>query len=695
MLHSLDQRLEELKWFNARLRKAAAAFDYETVGGLLTHYPRRYEDRRKFEAVPGEPTEEAVCLHVEVIDTQQRFFGRRRMFEAKVQEANFGAMGGQLTLRWFNLPYIQKVIAVGQHLILFGKVKQSGKRLVMDHPEHEVIDPEAAPADASLHMGRITPVYSLKEGVAQRTLRSAIFRALDEVDPDTVLDLFPSEAAGIAGSEARIDALRQIHFPDNDTKMTAARRYLAFEEFFCLQIRVARSRAALRATPGASHSGPGELLRSLLDRLPFAPTAAQDRVIEEIRADLAAEFPMNRLLQGDVGSGKTFVALAAMLLAVESGCQAAVMAPTQILAEQHYLNFRKWLDPLGIRVSLRTGSKSEDSGDLPLFGGEAKAPQIIVGTHALLYDKSGFANLGLIVIDEQHKFGVAQRGRLQDRGVTPDVLVMTATPIPRTLTMTVYGDLDVSILDELPAGRGKIVTAIREAKKTPAAAKFVREQLDAGRQAYIVYPLIEESEKLKAKAVTTAFEEWKALLDPEPCAVLHGRLSPEEKEVAMTDFREGRTKVLIATTVIEVGVDVPNANLMLIYDAERFGLAQLHQLRGRIGRGAHKSYCVVMTAAKDDAARGKLEVFASTSDGFQIAEEDLKLRGPGDVLGTAQSGLGGLKLADFCAQADLVKMASDLAKLTVARDPELLLDVNAPLRHVMASNEGSRFAEVS
>ncbi|MEM9480735.1 MAG: ATP-dependent DNA helicase RecG [Verrucomicrobiota bacterium] len=695
MLHPLDQPLAELKWFNARLKKAAAAFGYETVGGLLTHYPRRYEDRRKFEPVPGEPTEDAVCLHVEVIDTQQRFFGRRRMFEAKVQEANLGAMGGQLTLRWFNLPYIQKVIAVDQHLILYGKVKQSGKRLVMDHPEHEVIDAEAAPEDASLHMGRITPVYSLKEGVAQRTLRSAIFRALDEVDPDTVPDLFVAKEAGFEGNEARVEALRQIHFPDKTTKKDSARRYLAFEEFFCLQIKVARSRAALRATPGASHCGSGELFEKLLGQLPFKPTNAQSRAIAEVRADLAAEFPMNRLLQGDVGSGKTFVALAAMLLAIESGCQAAVMAPTQILAEQHYLNFRKWLDPLGVRISLRTGSKTEDSGDLPLFGGEAEEPQIVVGTHALLYEKSGFENLGLIVIDEQHKFGVAQRGKLQDRGVTPDMLVMTATPIPRTLTMTVYGDLDVSIIDELPAGRGKIVTAIREAKKTPDAAKFVREQIDDGRQAYIVYPLIDESEKLKAKAVTTAFEEWKKLLDPEPCAILHGRLSPEDKENAMTEFREGRTKALVATTVIEVGVDVPNANVMLIYDAERFGLAQLHQLRGRIGRGAHKSYCIVMTGTKDDDARKKLEIFASTSDGFQIAEEDLRLRGPGDVLGTAQSGLGGLKLADFCAQTDLVKMASDLAKLTISRDPELTSEENAPLKRMMEASEGSRFAEVS
>ena len=661
---------------------------------MLTHYPRRYEDRRKFERVPAGPTDEPVCLHVEVIDAQQKFFGRRRIFEAKVRDAGLGEMGGQVVLRWFNLPYIQKIIAVDQQLVLHGKVKESGKRLVIDHPDLEVVDREAPPGDASLHLGRITPVYPLKEGVAQRSMREAIFRALDEVDPDTVPDYFQAKDAGFEDGETRIDSLRQIHFPDDFEMLKAARRYLAFEEFFGLQLQVAISRASHRSVQGEAHCGSGALLKRFLDSLPFQPTSAQRRAIGEIEGDLASTVPMNRLLQGDVGSGKTLVALASMLLAVEGGFQAAVMAPTQILAEQHFLSFRKWLDPLGVRMSLRTASRTEEAG-LPLFGAPDERAQIVVGTHALLYEKAELGNLGLIVIDEQHKFGVAQRGKLQERGENPDVLVMTATPIPRTLTMTVYGDLDVSILDELPAGRGKIVTAVREAKKTPAAAKFVNEQIEEGRQAYIVYPLVEESEKLNVGAVKTAFEEWEKRLRPHPCAILHGRLKPEEKEKAMAGFRDGTTKALIATTVIEVGVDVPNANVMLIYDAERFGLAQLHQLRGRIGRGAHKSYCIAMTGTKEKAALEKLAVFESTSDGFVIAEEDLVLRGPGDVLGTAQSGLGRLKLGDLVTQTALVKKASDLAKLTIARDPELASPGNSALRTFVDTSGSRDFAEVS
>jgi ATP-dependent DNA helicase RecG len=349
------------------------------------------------------------------------------------------------------------------------------------------------------------------------------------------------------------------------------------------------------------------------------------------------------------------------------------MAPTQILAEQHYLNLHRLCEPLGLRVALRTGSRREDGSGMELFtntpGGE---PQILVGTHALLYEGAGITRLGLAVIDEQHKFGVIQRARLREQGVVPDVLVMTATPIPRTLTMTVYGDLDVSTLDELPAGRGKIITAVREDSKLPEAVKFIREHLEVGRQAYVVYPLIDESEKLEAKAAAAEFEKWQKLLSPMPCALLHGRVEPEEKDAIMKRFRSGETKALIATTVIEVGIDVPNANLMLIENAERFGLAQLHQLRGRVGRGGHKSYCVLLTGAKaDEAAKVKLAIFEKTINGFEIAEQDLRLRGPGDILGTAQSGLPPLKIGDVFRDAELMKLARNAAFLLFERDPKL------------------------
>jgi ATP-dependent DNA helicase RecG len=390
--------------------------------------------------------------------------------------------------------------------------------------------------------------------------------------------------------------------------------------------------------------------------------------------------PMNRLLQGDVGSGKTFVAMAAMLMAVDSGTQAALMAPTQILAEQHYLTFRKWLEPLGIRIALKTAARDETS-HLALEG----ETQILIGTHALLYDSIRFEDLGLVVVDEQHKFGVAQRARLIEQGTCPDVLVMTATPIPRTLTMTIYGDLDVSILDERPAGRGKVVTAVRTTAKQTEITRFVKDQLKLGRQAYLVYPLVEESEALKAESAKTAHEKWVKRLPQHQVGLLHGKLQPEEKDAVMRQFRDGEIHVLVATTVIEVGVDVPNANLMIIHHAERFGLAQLHQLRGRIGRGEHKSYCILLTDGKNPEALDKLGVMERSNDGFVIAEEDLRLRGPGDVLGTAQSGLSDLKFIDFLADTALIREARALADEVLKEDP-LLNGMHRELRPLITES---------
>ena len=470
-------------------------------------------------------------------------------------------------------------------------------------------------------------------------------------------------------------ALHDIHFPQTFEHLEAARRHLVREEFFCIQLLIQARRTDWRRLPGTAKTTTGQLLDRLLQSLPFALTDSQIEVIAEIRRDLSAPQRMNRLLQGDVGSGKTLVALAAMLLAVEAGWQAALMAPTQILAEQHYLNFKKLLEPLEIPIALRAAGRTEDTAPLPLFATakdrgahaspraisgvppenlvrrdaelhtrDAYAPRIIIGTHALLYESSGFDNLGLIVIDEQHKFGVLQRARLIARGDSPDVLVMTATPIPRTLTQTLYGDLDVSTLREKPANRGVVVTAVRETAKLPEVIDFVKKQIARGRQAYIVYPLVDESDKLAVKSATAEFEKWRPLLAPYSVGLLHGRMPPDEKEEVAAQFRAGRLAALIATTVIEVGVDVPNANIMVVENAERFGLAQLHQLRGRIGRGEHKSFCVLLHDPKAaEPALEKLAVLEKTSDGFEIAEADLRLRGPGDLLGTAQTGLPPLK----------------------------------------------------
>ncbi|MEM6912024.1 MAG: ATP-dependent DNA helicase RecG [Verrucomicrobiota bacterium] len=644
-----------------------------TVGQLLRHYPRRHEDRRSFGSFPlGGSGGQALCLYGVVTDAQRRFLrGRGRSFFEATLTSPDNALTPPLILRWFNLPFIHKLLATGQHLVVYGKVKESGKRLVLDHPDYEIVEPDSP--DSSLHMRRIVPIYPLKEGLKQRPLRALLARVLESLPLESLAELVPP--AFQKGDILSLgQAIRGIHFPDDPEHLAQSRHRLARDEFLALQLNVLRQRARLRAHQKPSRAGPGELTRELLASLPFKLTGAQQRSVEEIRRDLASTCPMNRLLQGDVGSGKTLVALASMLYAVESGWQAALMAPTQILAEQHYLNFEQWLAPLGIRVGLRTGSK-KSSDSLPLLEGGGE-PQILVGTHALLWEKEAFAKLGYVVIDEQHKFGVLQRGRLTEKaeeGQHPDLLVMTATPIPRTLTLTVYGDLDVSLIDELPQGRGKIVTAVRPGTRTKEAAKFVKEHLEQDRQAYLVFPLVEESEKVSAKAATQEVESWSRLLHPHEVGLLHGRLSAEEKQATMDAFRQGRLGALVSTTVIEVGVDVPNANVMLVFDAERFGLAQLHQLRGRIGRGAHKSYCILLTGKKaGDEAAEKLAVLEDTTDGFRVAEADLELRGAGEILGTAQSGhTSGLRLGNLVSDTALVHEARALAQSILAADPDL------------------------
>lgn len=643
-----------------KLREGLEKLGLNTVGDALLHFPRRHEDRTRFDRFPEGAMETAVCLHVMVSDCRSQFGRGRasRVFEATVEPVGGDLLGNRIVLRWFNLPFLSKVIAVGHELIVYGQPKESGRRVVIDHPEYEIVDGGASGGEP--HMGGIVPIYPLASGVGQRALRTVIHAALREVDDEVLAETF---CGTIERAARRCAAIRALHYPDRLETLDAARRELALEEFALLQLELLRRREALQARGGAPHCGKGKLLETFLHSLPFAPTGAQTRVIAELREDLSAARPMVRMLQGDVGSGKTLVAAAAILLAVESGCDAALMAPTQILAEQHFANFRRWFEPLGIGVRLLTGSRDE-GGDLPLFSGGlgTNHGSLTIGTHALIHKRAAFdRGLGLVVIDEQHKFGVEQREKLIGKGEAVDVLVMTATPIPRTLTLAVYGDLDVSILDELPPGRGRLVTGLRSTAQTDQATDFLRQQLDAGRQAYVVYPLIDESEKVAAGAATAAYAEWCRRLPDRKVGLLHGRMSGEEKETVMSEFRSGRLEVLVATTVIEVGVDVPNANLMLIYHAERFGLAQLHQLRGRIGRGEHKSYCVLLVDPEQPEAKERLRILEETRDGFRIAEEDLRQRGPGEVLGTQQSGLPDLRFADLLGDTRLVMVARELA----------------------------------
>lgn len=650
-------------------KKSSSALDklkLTTVGDVLSHFPRRYEDRTQFDIFPEGPMETPVCLHVVVTDAQNRF-GRgkfRRYFEATTEPVGGSILGNKLTLRWFNLSYIQKIIAVGQELVVYGQTKTSGRKLVMDHPDFEIV--EGDPGTPSAHMGRIIPIYPLASGIGQKQLRSLQYEVLQRVPDSEIPDWLPpgSEDSGLS----RAAAIKTVHYPSSSDSLEPARRYLALEEFAKLQLELMQRKAEQRDRGGRQHCGKGELFASLIDGLPFPLTGAQERTISEIREDLASSHPMVRLLQGDVGAGKTLVAAAAISLVIEAGFDAALMAPTQILAEQHFSTLQSLFEPLGVEVRLKTGAK-QAGGELPLFQSieSRRYGSVVVGTHALIHGDDDFPNgLGLAVIDEQHKFGVAQRQALISKGDAPDVLVMTATPIPRTLALAFYSDLDVSILDELPPGRGKIVTGIRSTEQVKDAASFVMDQLNAGRQAYVVYPLIEESEKQALGAATVEFEKWKKLLPDTKLALLHGRMSPDEKDAVMDQFRTGDAKVLISTTVIEVGVDVPNANTMLIFHADRFGLAQLHQLRGRIGRSENKSYCVLMIDPAQDDARKRLKILEETRDGFRIAEEDLRLRGPGEVLGTQQSGLPDLQFPEYLGDSRLVEQARKIALEMIA-----------------------------
>ena len=683
----ISQPLEELDWIPRPKILALRRLGITTVEHLLTHFPRRHEDRSAFPEFPRDESDVPICLSGEVIKTSlRRFGGWKKIFEATLQELNANALSQPLICRWFNLHCVQKMIATGQQLVVFGKPRLRGKRICMDHPEFEVIENNE---ERSIHLRRITPIYPATEGLSQRALRSMIYRLLQELDTEPIEPLLPENLK----NGDRGEAIRAIHFPETWQSLNAAREHLVLSEFFAMQMLIASRRTDSHARVSAAHCGRGELMQKFLHALPFELTTAQKKVIAEIQSDLAAKYPMNRLLQGDVGSGKTVVAIAAILLAVEAGYQAAFMAPTQVLAEQHYTVLRRWLEPLGVKLSIRTAARQEESF-LPLVEGNENA-DVIIGTHALLYEKVSFSNLGLAVIDEQHKFGVAQRARLTSREPTPDVLVMTATPIPRTVTMTVYGDLDVSVLDEMPRGRGKVVTAVRDSSKLGEVLTFFRTQLEAGRQLYVVYPLIEESEKLEAKAAAAEYERWHERLHPYSCELLHGRIPGPEKQEIMERFRRGETKVLISTTVIEVGVDVSNANVMLIENAERFGLAQLHQLRGRIGRGEHKSYCILLTSEPSSEAAAKLAVLEKTSDGFEVAEADWELRGPGDLLGTAQSGLPALKIGNLKRDAELMRRARAAAMSIFAADPRLESGQNQRFQQLIVEQQGRTFSNVS
>lgn len=641
----------------------------ETVGDLLEWYPRAYEDRRRARSVSTLEIDQVVSLRAQVLKVRSMTLGKsyRKMYEVII-----GDQTGRIACKFFRVPYKGYFERFEPHQLVrvTGKVTEYRGRREFHHPDIQPINPEEESVD------QVIPLYTETEGLNPAKLRKIIQFALENVE--VLEDPLPKATMEKYQLITRQEALSKIHLPEANAAdalaefRTPAQKRLIFEEFFWLELILAARKAGVEKEQGVAIKNSGALAEKLRLSLEFELTGAQLRSFDDIRKDLAKPHPMHRLVQGDVGSGKTLVALMAATYAAESKFQSAIMVPTEILAEQHLRNAKKRLEPLGLKVDWLTGSHKKSEKEDVLRRLAAGEIDLIVGTHALIEDPVQFKNLGLVVIDEQHRFGVGQRQALKQKGVSPHFLVMTATPIPRTLAMTVYGDLDVSIINELPKGRQSIITRKTFQSKRPQVMGFMREQLKAGRQAYIVYPLVEESEKIDLKNAIEEYEKIKQEFPDYTVGLLHGRMKPQEKDEVMREFRDGKTKILVSTTVIEVGVDVPNANFMMIEHAERFGLSQLHQLRGRVGRGAYKSYCVLMLGhAVSDESMQRSQIMESTNDGFKISEADLELRGPGEFLGTRQSGLPGFKLANLVRDIEILQQAREAAFSLLKGDPDL------------------------
>jgi ATP-dependent DNA helicase RecG len=646
-----------------------------TVEDLLGYAPFRYEDRSNLKPIRELAPGEMATIICEVRTSKVAGFRRKNLglFEATFTDASKGILTG----KWFHGSYLADVLTPGQKVALFGKVEWDSYLggLSMMHPEFEVLS-GAEDGDASLHTGRVVPIYEAAGKVTTRILRALIHRILESMPQ--LDDPLPKHILAALKLPDRTTAIRDLHFPPRDSDLrllngfrSPAQYRLIFEEFFWLECGLELKRAKAKHFQGIAFELTDRVRERIKEMLPFKPTGAQKRVLGEIAKDMSNPHPMYRLLQGDVGSGKTLVAAEAAIIAIENGYQVAVLAPTEILATQHYFYFKRLFQKLGYVVLLLTGSNTaREKVQLKKLLAAGLAP-VVVGTHALLEDDVEFQKFGLGIVDEQHRFGVEQRQKLMEKGGHPDVLVMTATPIPRTLALTIYGDLDVSIIDEMPPGRKPIMTKHYEQDRVEHVYSFLKEQIELGRQAYVVYPVIEESETQAMKAAQKMFEHLSQIVFPQfTMGLLHGKLKTEEKELAMEKFQKGETDILVATTVIEVGVDVPNATVMVVEQAERFGLAQLHQLRGRVGRGGEQSYCVLVTDKLNQAGRERIRTLVDSTDGFYIAEMDMKLRGPGEFFGTRQSGLPALRVANLARDLEVLEIARNEAQSFVSQPPQ-------------------------
>lgn len=683
----LDTQIQYLKGVGPKLGDLFSRKGLKTLGDLFEFYPRAYEDQRAARNISSLKPGDIVSIKAQVVTVHSINMGRstRKMYDVVVRDSS-----GQIHCKYFRVPYkgYFERFKPFTEVRIVGKVIEYRGRIEFHHPDIRDIEPDEETQDA------LIPLYTEIEGLATAKIMKLVRAAFAQMEewPEEALPKWILEKYQL---KKRQDALKEIHFPEPSRAQeyaefkSAAQKRIIFDEFFWLELYLASRKTGFQKEGAPQIKNKAEKLKALEDSLPFTMTNAQKRVFGEIKSDMEKTHPMHRMVQGDVGSGKTLVSFMAALYAMESGYQSCLMAPTEILAEQHFKNARKVLEPLGVRLALLVGKSKASERKQMLAALQAGEVDLIIGTHALIEDEVQFANLGLVIIDEQHRFGVEQRGVLKNKGKSPHFLVMTATPIPRTLAMTVYGDLDVSIIDEMPAGRSPIQTRVTYESKRPQALQFMLDQLKKGRQAYIVYPLVEESEKIDLKDAVSEYEKLKTQFPDVRFGLLHGKMKPDEKDQVMTQFRNQEIQVLVSTTVIEVGVDVPNANIMIIEHAERFGLSQLHQLRGRVGRGEFKSFCIlIMGYAVSEEGRQRTEMMEKTSDGFKIAEFDLEMRGPGEFMGTRQSGLSGFKLANLVRDMAILQQAREAAFEVLKKDPKLAYLENQRLREELLREHG-------
>ena len=666
----LNTDVRYIKGIGEKKAQALAKLGVFSLYDLVSYFPRKYEDRSTVMPIALTSGGESVCIEALVADTPRLTRVRRGLELVKLRAVD---ESGSVDITFFNQPYAKDNLVRGESYMFFGKIETAGMRRSMVNPVYE------KSTGSGIVTGRIIPIYRVCNGLNQRTMLQAVRQGLDAC-LDRIPDVLPQDVRERCRLAQTAYAYENIHFPKDFDALELARRRLIFEELFVLACALGRIRGERVREEGLKLSVHG--MSRFWASLPFSPTGAQRRAIDQALGDISSGAVMNRLVQGDVGSGKTLVAAALMWQCAENGYMSAFMAPTEILAEQHYSTLSSMLAPLGVRIGRLTGAMSAKEKRETKAKLKAGEYDIVVGTHALFSQDVEYSNLALVVTDEQHRFGVGQRSALIGKGQKPHVLVMSATPIPRTLALIIYGDLDVSVIDELPPGRQKVDTFAVDESYRQRLNGFIRKLVGEGRQVFVVCPMVEENEELtiKLKSAQEHAAELAALFPDLTVACIHGKMKPKEKDTVMAAVVAGEVNILVATTVIEVGVDVPNAALMIIENAERFGLSQLHQLRGRVGRGKHKSYCVLVSDNDSEDVRARLSIMTKTNDGFKISEEDLRLRGPGDFFGSRQHGLPEMHVADLGADMDVMQRAQSEAQLLLAADTELALPEHAALR---------------